>query len=178
MPFSIYGSCFAYIHTEYINQENKLEWLRSHTELVRHTTTDDGKPLYKLKDILIMRIIKHGFTEEFKINMFQKKGHTQLQELITSEIEHKLVDIQWAFGDWFMKHHKVKSYHEILYPAPTGTPTEIEAIQCFICATNKKDRALPCGHSYCCCCVETMPNGKCPECNTVFDKSKVIKLYL
>ena len=83
-----------------------------------------------------------------------------------------------SFQDYIFKEYKVTSYKEILNPPPVGTPTDIEAIQCFICATNKKDRALPCGHSYCCCCVETMPNGKCPECNTIFDKTKVIKLYL
>lgn len=168
--------CFNYIVADYRNASNQVIWLKNHTW--SGFSGPDAKPYYRLNDTSVMRIIKHGFTEQYKVNMFQKKGNKELQDLLISEIEENLEQIIKWFDGWVWEEHKAKSYYEIFHPAPTGTPTEIEAIQCYICATNKKDRALPCGHSYCCCCLEVLPNGKCPECNTVFDKTKVIKLYL
>ena len=163
---SIRQSCFDYIWDDYQNSKNKVEWLRN-------ITSETGYVFQKTR-----RIIWHAFGEQYHINMFQKKGYTELQQLIKAEIERHMNHILRDFEALVFKEFNVTSYDQIFNPPPVGTPTDIDAIQCFICATNKKDRALQCGHSYCCCCIETMPNGKCPECNTIFDKTKVIKLYL
>jgi len=171
---TIVQSCFNYLVNEYRSAPNKVEFLKTITW--DGGTGDDDRA--ELIENSLRRIIKHGFTEEYKINMFQKKGHIQLQNLLMVEIDRQLMDVEHHFQNWICEQHKAKTLFEILNPKPVGTPTEIEAIQCYICATNKKDRALACGHSYCCCCLEVLPNAKCPECNTVFDKTKVIKLYL
>ena len=171
---TILQTCFNYVVADYRSAPSKIDWLRIAT--VDRST--DSEPEYYIRDEYIKNLIFHAFGQEHRINMFQKKGHNQLTVLLRAEITHHLENILTTFETFVFKEHNVTSYEALFHPPAVGTPTEIEAIQCFICATNKKDRALPCGHSYCCCCVETMPNGKCPECNTVFDKKRVIKLYL
>jgi len=163
--------CFDTILDDFTKSSNKMEWLKEYT--YRNNTTT-----YDWYSSSLTTIINGGFSDYYKINLEQSKGNIRLQGLLIKEIEESMSGIKRDLTITILQHFKAKSIYDIFHPPPVGTPTEIEAIQCFVCATNKKDRALPCGHSYCCCCVFTLPNGKCPECNTVFDKSKVIKLYL
>ena len=54
------------------------------------------------------------------------------------------------------------------------------SLECFLCAENRKDRALECGHAFCAACVGRLlesPGPCCPECRTPILRAP-IKLYL
>jgi hypothetical protein len=169
-------ACYNYILRSYRGASDKVLWLRSNT--TRYDADGDELEDYALNKKSMLSIVYDSFSDDFNIKLTQKKGIIVLQGLIIKEINKCIEYNMKGLTEYIFKEHNVKCFEDIFNPKPVATPTDIEAIQCFVCATNKKDRALPCGHSYCCVCVATLPNGKCPECNKVFDKDKVIKLYL
>ena len=170
-------ACYNYIVRAYRKAPNKIEWLRDIT--IRTYDDETGEHIdHKIQMDCMRTIIYEDFSNDFNIKLTQKKGVIVLQDLIKKEIENCIESNINGLRTYIFNEYNVKCFKDIFNPKPVGTPTDIEAIQCFVCATNKKDRALPCGHSYCCVCVSTLPNGKCPECNTVFDKDRVIKLFL
>lgn len=60
-------------------------------------------------------------------------------------------------------------------------PTNVDAIQCFICRTNKKNVALACGHLYCPSCITqwyaSHNPAHCPDCRSHINQSP-LRIYL
>jgi len=163
---------------DYNKSSNKIKWLKDNTT-GDDGTVEDHHTNYIFSKFSLFGIVVNYFCDDYKINLKQKKGSIRLQHLILKEID-KCMNINITdFTKYILEKHNATSLKNILFPPLVGTPTDIEAITCCVCATNKKDRVLPCGHSYCCVCVDKLSNDcKCPECKTVFDKLRVIKIYL
>ena len=168
LPHALYN----FVIDDFNASSEKVNWVRHHTI---DRNSDNCYVWYRPS---LMRLMRDGFEKYYNISLSKNKGNMKLQGLLLIEMEIICERVEFWMTEHVYKHFKVTSFKDLFHPPVVGTPTDIEAITCFVCATNKKDRALPCGHSYCCVCVSTLPNGKCPECNTVFDKTKVIKLFL
>jgi len=169
------------LNLEYDKALDKEEFIK---ENFYETTDDDGNKTYRAWGSGLQSMLQDSFSLIYNINLHKTRGNTKLHDLINGEINHYLLEqgISANYPSHLMIHimeeRRVRTMFDVFNPPVVPTPTDIEAIQCFICATNKKDRVLNCGHSYCCACVRDITNNKCPDCNTQIEKSKIIKLFL
>ena len=86
---TILQSCYNYVVNHYNRQSDKVQFLKEIT-LRTDNMDEDGYMVYEMVNTPILDIIYKCFTEEFRINMFQAKGHTQLQDLLRKEIRKDL----------------------------------------------------------------------------------------
>ena len=178
---SLFEAFERLLHLDYDKAEDKEKFIKDN---FYETTDDSGNKIYKSWNSELKTLIQDGFSLVYNINLHKRRGHTLLHDLINHEIDNYLMEQSMPenYPSHIMTHimgeRRVRTMFDVFNPPVVPTPTDVEAIQCFICATNKKDRVLNCGHSYCCACVRDIPNNKCPDCNTEIEKSKIIKLFL